>query len=125
MERVTRWSPDTCKCVFEYKWDDTTLPGERQHTLKTVVKRCEIHQEEDSPWDVVIEENQRKNRAFGTIQNLKPGLKARDYHWTFDKDRALVVEVTGREAALTAQEKGQLVSSFATQFGAGKVKFKE
>ncbi len=125
MERVTRWSPDTCKCVFEYSWDDATLPSVRQHILKTVIKRCEIHQAAPSPWDSVVMENQRKNRAFGIIQNLKPELKARDYHWTFDKNRVLVVEVTGSEVALTAPEKSQLVSSFAAQFGTGKVKFKE
>lgn len=124
MERVTRWSPDTCGCVLECKWDDSIDPLLRTHTLSKVIKRCSIHRASNPIWDVVTEENTRKNMTFGKIQELKPALKSGDYHWTFDKDRVLVVDIISTGVSLTPTEKTQLESNINSNLGTNKVKFK-
>lgn len=70
---ITRWSPDTCECVIDFKWDDTAVP--RVHTLSNIVKRCQSHSVLVNDIDVynsVKEENPRKNRVLADILENAP-----------------------------------------------------
>src|ERR1044072_2283302 len=95
--RTTRWSPDTCSCVFEYTWDDAVPQLSRTHTLSTVPGKCPAHttQTDSNCYSTVLDENPRKNIALqvaldngpstlydlsGTIRTLKPTIA---YNFSF------------------------------------------
>lgn len=79
---ITKWSPDTCKCVLNYSWLRDSDENERVHVFHSVDKVCHDHEHlkgtvvgeshiQGIPQDVnsdhlgtyqsVLEENQRKN----------------------------------------------------------------
>jgi hypothetical protein len=33
MKKLTRWSPDTCKCEIDYAWDTDDHEDHRRHTI--------------------------------------------------------------------------------------------
>lgn len=66
MIQITRWSPDTCKCILEYQWDDQIPEEEREHTVYNVVSTCPEHAG-STPVEVfenVLELNQAFNEAL-------------------------------------------------------------
>lgn len=70
--QTTRWSPDTCGCVFEYTWDDSVTEDQRQHNFKTVVTECVSHahlngNNKRDMFDSSLEENRRKNNSIGEL----------------------------------------------------------
>lgn len=94
MMKVTRWHPDTCECIIDYEWDDTTTNENRVHTAKTIVRECAVHKGMDkhAHHDTVREENQRKNIAVGLIEEKHKDAKVR---FEFDKDRNVVLMIDG------------------------------
>lgn len=89
--KVTRWSPDTCRCVFEYEWDETTKEDNRTHTLKTVVNRCSEHALADQAlFDAVIDENKTKNAVVTEIISLTT-LTPEDIIFSYTLDRKLEI----------------------------------
>lgn len=117
--RETIWRPDTCDCEIIYEWDDREPEDRRVHRLKRVISRCSVHSgiPLSSLFDVVLEENRRKNMTLDFAQSIVHTVGLENYRWSFDSNRTLIVEISG----LTASQKKGLQSSCDTSFGAGKV----
>jgi len=125
MKQVTRWSPDTCACVFEYEWDDALEGSDRIHSFKRVVKLCPEHErlgfQGKAAFDKVMEENTGKNIAWREIMG-ELNLTHEDlnkYVWFFDESRQLQASVT---LELTTEKKQALQGRLNTVLGAGKAK---
>jgi len=114
MKQYTTWRPDTCDCELTYEWDDSLPLNKRTHAIHTINKSCLAHSAlsvKTEHYDKVIEENKRKNILYGKILDNIPSavnekvnddgtitktLKLnKEYKWSFDNDRVLVVELIG------------------------------
>ena len=130
--KKTRWRPDTCECDIEYEWDSAVSAETRVHTVSKINSKCDAHKalnQIDDVFTTVLDENQRKNKLHGAIlDNVSsaieeipnPGgtptkkIKAgKEFNWSFDKDRNLVVDLEG----FTASEKSQVTSLANSLFG--------
>lgn len=145
MLQITRWSPDTCDCVYEYEWDDSVLPGSQTHALRQAVRLCTYHKtlaDAATSYAQVINENQKKNGVLGVMLNLKntanvvlpndPSLDTvaqanwrtllnrtiSTYKWQFDANRKLTVDFTAIASALDRQ---QLATTLNAKYGVGNV----
>ena len=116
--RTTRWTPDTCGCIFEYEWDDALDENARIHTFKKAVSLCEHHSLMLAPYDEVLKENTKKNKIYGLAKKVNPNLGVDDFTWSFDKNRKLTVGFLGK---LTADQKKQLKDFADAEFGIGEV----
>lgn len=137
--RTTRWSPDTCKCVLEYTWDDTQSENTRTHNISNVVSKCPVHQTLNTNtdiWNVIMEENPRKNNAFkhfldraptsiydldidGVTRKLKGNISV-DFNWSGTvPNRVLTITVTG--TTLNNSQRNGIQNFLNNQFGAGRV----
>ena len=134
--KTTRWSPDTCGCVIEYTWDNTTVESERVHTLSTITK-CAIHssQTNTDAWNTVLEENPRKNNTLEQIlasspttalydtlngtRQFKSGITVSTSWSGTVPNRVLTITITG--ISLTTQQKNTIQTALNTRFGSGKV----
>ena len=138
---VTRWSPDTCGCVFDFEWDGDLAADQRVHTHKETIKTCPNHQvvklNPGNHYGSVLGENQRKNKLHGqllTISNLTESVTQEDgstsiqfkkgmgftYGWSGTDDaRILTITVTGY--TLTNQQKTSIQNWCNTNLGIGKV----
>ena len=68
--KTTRWRPDTCRCVLEYQWDDTTELDKRILSASKIVSACPAHQgisKVIDHYDTVRVENTRKNLLIKNI----------------------------------------------------------
>lgn len=141
---VTRWSPDTCQCIVEYSWDDSTPAKDRVHTFSRLVKSCEVHKNLNTELDVynaIKEENPRKNISLNIILNhsdapsalfdivngnrqLKDTIKYK-WSWIGSQDRELDVEFitvnTDQKVSIIGQTKNNIQSALNARFGNGKV----
>jgi len=95
------WRPDTCGCAieqtFDYSTDPATLVGGE------VVERCKEH--ESDTHEVIMLENQTKNRVLGEILNLHTELqeateeggvtfkKGLIPEWSYGKNRELIIKL--------------------------------
>lgn len=110
MIHTTRWSPDTCKCVLEYTWDDSVPESERVHTPATVVAQCEFHVSVpiEEVFAAVVDENAHKNKVINEIAVSLPTYAKEETNqkgektvtpdldklsWLFDENRKLVVKL--------------------------------
>lgn len=138
MERITRWSPDTCDCVIDIGWDDSVPDTERRHTYNKSVKVCPYHVAEfgkPSHLQVVLGENQLKNYVMvdaAEILGIKMDIThdspeserlafdrfINSYQWSFDDNRKLTINFSG---TLDAQQKTQLQQVADTKYGIGKI----
>jgi hypothetical protein len=100
------WRPDTCACVFEQEYDYSTKPQTLVSTKALTV--CPFH---NGDHDLVLDENQTKNKVLGKIIELHPeltvdiiekgqvvGRELKDtieYKWSYDQNRNLEVEFVG------------------------------
>ena len=107
----TKWSPDTCKCVIVYEWDSDVEADKRIHTFVPEDSvECEIHATTLDVFEVVMSENQGKNRAIARVLELLPNAykkgiidedgTARDEFikqptFSFDKDRKVTIFADG------------------------------
>ena len=130
MINTTTWSPDTCGCVFEYQWDTDVPPAQRTHNFSRVLKTCSVHVSglPQEKYDAVLEENQRKNKAFGLIAtqdvdfaivdekgNKAPNTEKLTY--SFDAQRNLIITAAGIKLA----SKESLTQALNSQFANKKV----
>lgn len=134
--KTTRWRPkDTCDCVIEYEWDDTTSNDTRVHTFKNIIK-CNAHSilADQDAYTHASEQNRRKNITlsealdrFIALQEtdtdgnivLKKGISF-NYSWSGSGDsRVLTISFTG--VNLTTPQKNTLQTALNTRFGVGKV----
>lgn len=123
MKHKTLWRPDTCGCEIEFEWDDSDPAEARAHGVSRVLKRCAAHggHNDESCFNVVLEENRRKNRSLGLTKE-KLGLsedQARKIGWSFDGDRVLHLDL-GAEVAAGAGNSHQ--DELDAVLGQGKVK---
>lgn len=132
MLKITRWSPDTCKCVLEYEWDTDVPEAQRVHSIKNVVSACPAHAAHatDKPkhFNVVVEENQRKNRALQKVAEtasqfaeIVDGQVTPDLNklsWSFDVDRNVIIDTPG----ISAKNKSDLKQILDAAHGTDKVK---
>lgn len=124
MIKTQLWSPDTCGCVVEQRFEYDTNPA----TLvsETIVKTCPAHANGEQ--GKVKEENQRKNVVwnqiladadFGSLaqdgsMTIKDGITV---SWVFNDSRQLVVTIV----PLTTQQRSKVQNRANQLFGAGKV----
>lgn len=137
--RTTTWSPDTCQCVIEYTWDDTVPEDSRTHSISNVVSKCSFHQglaTKDNVWNVVMEENPRKNNAFkhildngpsslydldtdGITRVLKKNISL-NFSWSGTvPNRVLTITVVG--VTLNTSQRNTVQNALNNKFGTGKV----
>jgi hypothetical protein len=137
--KTTRWSPDTCECIFEYSWDTEQPEDTRTHNLTTVIDSCDAHQSgtQATRWDTVNEENPRKNRALQIIidnapaafvdtdlqgnKSLKPGLSLDFTVAGTAPNRVFTLIFKGQ--TLTQNQMDFVQGKLDTRFGVGKVIF--
>ena len=110
--KVTRWSPDTCKCVIDYSWDDTDLQESRIHKLSNIISICPEHigLGDISNYNACVKENTGKNIALGLIKDIAP-----DAVWSFGArlpDGSRVIQISGIDAAKKIQASAILNSKF-------------
>jgi hypothetical protein len=117
---VTTWSPDTCDCVIEYEWDDSQDESSRIHIAKAILKDCGLHKKTKDRfehYDIVMEENTRKNISFGLIQEEEPTLTPNEYDWSFDAKRDLHIKL---KRTIDADKKTRTQDKLDKKFGKGK-----
>ena len=117
--KTTCWSPDTCDCRIEYNWDDEVAAHLRVHTIGKVDIKCAVHQAvaDNDLLDTLLNENRRKNVAFGIIKGFNPDFQLKDFGWFFDEKRVLQVTIA---KGLTTEEKSELQDACDIQFGMDK-----
>ena len=121
MIHETMWSPDTCSCILIYTWDDALDENVRTHTIERVLRRCPAHAsltKDTEIYGTVVEENTRKNKAFGLAQGIVPNLTTEDYEWSFDANRKLRATFRGKLSVTQAVKLRQTCDS---QLGANRV----
>jgi len=136
--KTTRYSPDTCGCVIEYTWDNTTPESTRVHTLDNYITKCPAHVSlatDTDRWNAVFEENPRKNIALESVlanspttalydtlngtRQFKQGINV-NFSWSGTApNRVLTLTITG--ISLTTNQKNTLRTALDTRFGSGKV----
>lgn len=121
MKRITRWSPDTCGCVLDYKWDDAEPEASRTHGLEAVVKKCPAHSTltDQAIYNQVLSENTRKNKVLGIAQRSVPKIKGDNYNWSFDDKRMLKVGFIN--VPISATQLSQISSVTQQEIGTGLV----
>ena len=136
--KITRYSPDTCTCVIEYTWDDTTTESNRVHTVSNVIQKCPAHNtlSNSQVFNAVIEvENPRKNKTIEKILESGPNSLydvAQDGTRTFKQgitvswswsgtapNRILTLTITG--ITLTQNQKNTIQTTLDNFFGSGNV----
>jgi hypothetical protein len=139
--KITRYKPDTCECILEYSWDDTTTEDQRVHTPTSIVQKCAAHQTiPDTPTvfnTVVMDENPRKNLSLDEILQNAPSTawydidatsgtrvfkKGITIDWTWSgtaPNRSLALTITG--ITLTTQQRNTLQTRLNNKFGINKV----
>jgi len=111
---TTRWHPDTCECVLEY---DNIIND--QVINPKVIKKCSAHtsHSNDKVFDIVSNENRRKNFTLWEAQQIDPAIKIDDYHWRFDNERVLHIDFKN---PITPTRKISLQGRLNTRFGMNK-----
>lgn len=127
MIQTTRWSPDTCKCVIEYVWDDATDESKRTHTVSEIVSRCPEHPHANinAVYNAVVAENRGKNemleevkKSFPELTDANGNLKDDAVAWDFDGQRNLVLNIP----SLSRTQKDNFQASQGARIGQGKIK---
>lgn len=145
-EKTGYWSPETCGCSVFYVYDADRAPVDRVHTyisrpdIQALADRvrgaqglarniqpqeitCVVHEGlggSSRLWEVLQEENTRKNEAVGVAIGVKAALTGEQVLWAWDESRVLQLSFA-REAALTAQEKADIQAAANIQFGPGRI----
>lgn len=102
--KITKWRPDTCDCEIDYEWDET-VPQEVRAHVAVGSKPCAAHAHLDghgSHFDVVLGENQTKNKLHGDIVDAvgegdteKKLGQGKDVEFFYDEARTLHVRLIG------------------------------
>ena len=114
------WSFDTCGCIIEYEWDTEQDENSRVHRARTIIKDCGLHgktKDKHEHFDVVLEENQRKNISLGIIQEEDPSVTPDQYEWSFDEKRNLHIKL---KRELTADKKARVQEKLDAKHGKDK-----
>lgn len=119
------WSPDTCGCQIEFRWDDTQDAIARVHAYSRTIAACSAHTGVAGTsvhQDVVLDRNRRKNLTFMQVLTVLATVTPEQYQgmWSYDAAQN-VLTVNGTAAGLTANQRNNLQTKCNTQFGSGKV----
>lgn len=109
---ITRFHPDTCKCVFDYSWDSSIPADQRVHTIHEVIYACPIHAHHATKELLstdVGNENNAKNTAIGVIAKILPRVIGNEeiVKWEFNVDRSIKIKISG----LTQAERSLLIAA--------------
>lgn len=141
--KTTRWSADTCDCIFDYTWDDSVPNDQIIINFKTTIQQCSNHihltgNNKKDTYDSVNEENKRKNGSIGELLDkaaadfgeldpnsgsmvLKKGITL-TWDWSgVAPNRVMTLTVSG--ITLSAQKKTAAQNFLNNKFGVGKVIF--
>lgn len=121
MQKITRWSPDTCGCKVDIHWD-TDNPNVHTHEL---IEACEAHK--SNTGNDILLENQTKNKAIQSVaESSSDFAKLTDdgkvipdqnkLSFEFDKDRKLKIITKVASADLA-----KIQSGLDAKFGTGKI----
>ena len=118
--KETRWQPDTCGCEIVYAWNSEVAETQRTHSVSKVTKRCQAHSSHDEQqvFDIVVDENKRKNIAFEEVKKVLPTLTPEFFTYEFDETRTLKIALVGPSPS----EKAQIHIALNSKFGLGKAK---
>ncbi len=135
--KTTRWTLDTCECIIEYTWDDSTSESTRTHTLDNYITKCPAHSilaTDTDRWNTILSENPRKGGSLQICMDnvstlttinedgqvvLKPTIKF-NFSWTGTApNRVLNISFSG--IALSDSIKNNLQTLIDNKFGVGKV----
>jgi hypothetical protein len=117
---MTRWSPDTCGCVIDFKAN-----GEEVEVV-AVVTKCPKHA--DTPHDkhhfeTVLAHNRRKNHVHNAVvehlQKTKPGARHEDVAVVYDDKDDLHVHGSG----LSEAEQKAALGNVKVALGSATIKF--
>ena len=112
----TTWRPDTCDCEVVYQWDSDVPSEQRIHTFISV-KNEPSHVKFMSPqekYDVILEENQRKNNAIGEIIKNFPLIDSDSISFFYDEQRKLHLLVPQLKSIEKPSTQGILNAKFGT-----------
>ena len=90
---ITRWQPDTCKCIIEYEWDGDADPTTRTHSVVNTIP-CEFHTKHSNHEEVfedVKAENTRKNVVINELN--------KEVDWEYDDKRELKIDLSSLSEA--------------------------
>ena len=132
MQKITRWSPDTCGCKVDIEWewitiDDNGTPKSVPNILEhRLITPCGCHQSHTGT-DILLE-NQTKNKAIQAVAEASPAElgKLNDngsvspnldkLSYSFDKDRNLTIISTDKTVDMV-----KIQAELDSKLGAGKV----
>lgn len=138
--KVTTWSPDTCGCIINYQWDDSDPEDSRTHSFHSTVRLCEVHQNiNENHYDVLLDENVRKNKIYAAILekypektipivNEKGQVTGKQLHgdfyytWSFDDSRNL--QVDAKALGLDKNQTASLQANLLNEHGIDKTTVK-
>ena len=139
---LNRWSPDTCRCKFEYQWDEELRPDQRVNVWTQNLNTCVDHSglSGQAVYDSCLSENQRKNISITRIDTEVPDLKetftdtetgepnlirykwAHGIDWSFSgSDDTRLLSMVIRGLTVSSSEKTRINNLLRTEFGTNKV----
>ena len=112
------WFPDTCSCVITYQWDDAATGSA---TISTMNKVGNEHGTlvGTALYSVLTSENGRKNQMVNVISGFIASFDAKNYGWSFNASRVLLVSFLG--TSVNNAIKTNIQNAADLQFGTGKV----
>lgn len=142
---IMMWWPDTCECAIHLAYDDVQPREKRVLRYVTWDEAQELHRKritaktphtnpDPQPsaqtcqthagvgpklFEVLKEENSRRNIAFGLSQRVIGALDPEDFFWVWDKKRNLLVTL---KTALSLEQRTKVQAALDIQFGPGRVK---
>jgi hypothetical protein len=97
-KQITRWKPDTCKCIIDIEWD-TTNTDSFDNKEFVIIQKCQEHQSIDDAQllTVLSSENVSKNKVLDVVMttlNLsQDDLKTDKISFSFDNDRKITFNI--------------------------------
>jgi len=129
-DHYQRWQPDTCDgfeqgqgCSFIQVFDDAeTDPDKIKPKHDKTEKKCKKHTllSDRAAYDVVVDENTRKNKAWAVLKQFDPSLAEADYLWSIDKNSLLTILIPDHLTKL-ASLSADIQSFCDEEFGPDKV----
>lgn len=115
MLQLTTHSPDTCRCVLGYTFDDSVEQDKRESTHKIALffsrgpETLHFNEQDDvALYNRIRGEQKTKNYLSALAKTLKPDLQEEDYTWSFDESRMLHATFRGMSNTLKSQLRGNL-----------------
>jgi hypothetical protein len=126
--KITRWYPDTCECIIEYKWDDSIEENSRIHSYNNTIKYCAFHEKyggKKEHFDVVKLENETKNTMLFNVSSLDKRLQKIDANgqvsvetdklkWHFGPSREIVIDIVDKDISIPQEQIDLVTNEYQT-----------